>query len=68
VNGSSLGDAHCVNPKLHRVLTERVPRVEPLDGVQANNRSWLSPGTEIAGHDLAALRRRLTLSGADEPR
>jgi AcrR family transcriptional regulator len=32
-------DAHRVNPKLHRVLTEQVPRVERLDNVQAIDRA-----------------------------
>jgi AcrR family transcriptional regulator len=31
-------DAHRVNPKLHRVLTEQVPRVGRLDNVQAIDR------------------------------
>lgn len=31
-------DAHRVNPKLHRVLTEQVPRVGRLDSVQAIGR------------------------------
>lgn len=31
-------DAHRVNPKLHRVLTEQVPRVGRLDNVQAIGR------------------------------
>jgi AcrR family transcriptional regulator len=32
-------DAHRVNPKLHRVLTEQVPRVGRLDNVQAIDRA-----------------------------
>ncbi len=31
-------DAHRINPKLHRVLTEQVPRVGRLDNVQAIDR------------------------------
>src|SRR5215471_9128905 len=31
-------DAHCVNPKLHRVLVEQVPRVGRLDNIQAIDR------------------------------
>jgi AcrR family transcriptional regulator len=28
-------DAHCVNPKLHRVLTEQIPRVGRLENIEA---------------------------------
>ena len=31
-------DAHRVNPKLHRVLVEQVPRVGRLDNIQATDR------------------------------
>jgi AcrR family transcriptional regulator len=32
-------DAHRVNPRLHRVLAEQVPRIGPLENVEAANRA-----------------------------
>jgi AcrR family transcriptional regulator len=46
-------DAHRVNPRLHRVLVEQVPRVGRLDNIQANDReaAVLVRGYLEAHHD-----------------
>ena len=41
-------DAHRVNPKLHRLLVEQVPRVGRLDNIQAIDREALCSGPGLS--------------------